>query len=90
MSYAVELALEAQEELRRLSVEVAEIVLDRIDSLATNPTQLSQKDPDAKSRLQIYRSTWRGLEGRYVIKISFQYSQDEQTLCISLIEVRVT
>ena len=81
MSYAVELTPRARDNLRQLPSDLAEEVLDHVDSLALDPTHLSVPG-DEDEPFQYHRFNWEGPSGAYRVTIPFQFSQDEQTLIL--------
>jgi len=86
MSYALELAAEAQADLARLPIHVAAFLERKLKELAQAPTRLSGPSRfPFRRHAQLFSCELRSAGYHYYFHVMFQYSQDEQTLHIEAI-----
>jgi hypothetical protein len=88
MSYAVDFTHKAQQKFDELPPAVGAQILDRLELLARDPTNLSHAGGTAFRGSQVHRFWGTGEAERWWITIAFRYSQDERTLLITGIRIR--
>lgn len=83
MKYNADFEADARERCRKLPPLLASKVYEAIEILCANPTGLSRPSHFPHPlHFQLFETHFGHDGGRYLLKVFFHYSQDEQTLLI--------